>query len=183
MSTNLACNKNDIALAVDSVTREEVKQFRKIHFRDIYPQMDLNKDVLDDSALIFYTRAEDGKINSTARLTVDNPLGFPQEVYLKDYRTLGTKMLELGRFIIKDRNKGLEKAYYRAFYKTARALQCSTIVMSMQPHHVAFHKRMVGLRVLAEGTVSYGGPFSLACVVWELDKTTPRFFKWLGEQL
>ncbi|BCD99786.1 N-acyl amino acid synthase FeeM domain-containing protein [Marinagarivorans cellulosilyticus] len=183
MSKNTGCNKSEISVVVDDHVREEIKQFRKINLGGIYPHMDLDNDVLDGSALTFYTRANNGEINSTARLTVDNPYGFPQEAYLAEYRARGVRMMELGRFIIKERHQGLEKTYYRTFYNVARNLQCNAIVMSMQPHHVAFHKRMVGLRVLAENTVSYGGPFSLACVVWELDATTPKFFKWLGEQL
>lgn len=183
MSKNTELNKNEIALVVDGETRAEVKRFRKEHFKSIYPLMDLDNDVLDDSALTFYTRDCHGEIDSTARLTADGPMGFPQEAYLQEYRERGVRMMELGRFIIKNRSRGLEKSYYRSFFRVARSLQCDAIVMSMQPHHIGFHQRMVGLRVLAENTVSYGGPFSLACVIWELDSTTPKFFNWLGEQL
>lgn len=183
MSKHTEHNSNEIGLVVDGKTREEVTHFRKAHFTSIYPLMDLDNDVLDRSALTFYTRGQGGEIDSTARLTADNPLGFPQEAYLGDYREKGARMMELGRFIIKDHDKGLAKTYYRTFYSVARSLQCDVIVMSMQPHHIAFHKRMVSLRVLAENTVSYGGPYSLACVVWELGATGPKFFDWLGDAL
>jgi len=174
---------NCIGIAVESKTMEEIKRFRKMHYKDIYPDMDLENDVLDDSALTLYTRDQHGHINSTARLSVDGPYGFPQDRYLTEYRETGAHLMELGRFIINEGNLGLLKDYYRAFFSIAQSLEIHAIVMSMQPHHVSFHQKLIGAHVIAEDTETYGGPYSLACVVWEIKATSQKFFTWIGAEL
>ena len=174
---------NYIGIVIDSKTREEVKRFRKKHYRKIYPEMDLDNDVLDDSALTLYTRDKNGDISSTARLSVDGPCGLPQDYYLTEYRKKGARLMELGRFIIDDGNLELLKDYYRAFFSIAHNLQRDAIVMSMQPNHISFHQKLIGVRVIAENTETYGGPYSLACVVWEIKATSRKFFTWIGRGL
>ncbi len=172
---------NHIGIVIEINTREEVKHFRKLHYRDIYPDMNLDNDVLDDIALTLYTRNEIGLINSTARLSVDGPPGLPQDLYLEKYREQGASLMELGRFIIDRGNMKLLKSYYSTFYSVAQSLQIDAIVMSMQPRHIRFHQKLIGIRVVAEDTENYGGPYSLACVVWEVKQTSSNFFQWLGE--
>jgi len=174
---------NHIGIAIGSKSMEEIKRFRKSRYKDIYPDMDLDNDVLDDSALTLYTKDENGQVNSTARLSVDGPYGLPQDQYLTEYRDKGARLMELGRFIINEGNLGLLKEYYRAFFSIARNLQRDVIVMSMQPHHIGFHKKLIGVRVIAEDTETYGGPYSLACVVWEIKATSRKFFTWIGGEL
>ena len=174
---------DNLGVVIDSKTREEVRQFRKTHYRYIYPDMDLDNDPLDDNALTLYTRNTEDHVDSTARLGLDRPLGFPQERYLKEYRKKGTRLIELGRFIIDEGNLILLKSYYRGFYSLALNLQCDAIVMSMQPRHIRFHQRLTGLQIIAKDTESYGGPHSLACVIWEINATLPKFFEWIGEEL
>ncbi len=174
---------NLIGIAVESKTMEEIKRFRKMHYKDIYPDMDLENDVLDDSALTLYTRDKNGHINSTVRLCVDGPYGFPQDRYLTEYRETGVRLMELGRFIINEGNLELLKDYYRAFFSIAKNLQSDAIVMSMQPSHISFHQKLIGVDVIAEDTETYGGPYSLACVVWELKATSQKFFTWIGREL
>ncbi len=174
---------NHIGIAIDRKTMEEIKHFRKIHYEDIFPDMDLDNDLLDDSALTLYTRDQHGHINSTARLSVDGPYGFPQDRYLMEYREAGAHLMELGRFIINEGNLGLLKDYYRAFFSIAQSLQCDAIVMSMQPNHISFHQKLMGIHVIAEDTETYGGPFSLACVIWEIKATSRKFLTWIGREL
>ena len=174
---------NYIGIVIDSKTREEVKRFRKKHYKEIYPDMDLDNDVLDDSALTLYTRDKIGRVSSTARLSVDGSYGLPQDRYLTEYRERGVRLMELGRFIINEGNLGLLKDYYRAFFSIAQNLQSDVIVMSMQPHHISFHQKLMGVHVIAENTETYGGPYSLACVVWELNATSRKFFTWIGRGL
>lgn len=175
---------NHMELAVESETIEEIKRFRKVHYKDIYPNMDLDNDVLDECALTLYTRDSSGQISSTARLSVDGPYGLPQDPYLAEYRESGACLMELGRFLINKGNPGLAKDYYRTFFSIAHNLQMDAIVMSMQPNHIGFHQKLMGMgiRVIAEDTETYGGPYSLACVVWEIKATSPRFFSWIGRE-
>lgn len=171
----------DIGIAIDSVTREEIRRLRKKYYRDIYPDMDLDNDQLDLSAITLYTRNLKGEVNSTARLTVDGPVGFPQEQCLKQYRNEGKHLMELGRFVIADSGLNLLKTYYQAFYSIARNLQIDSIVMSMKPKDIAFHQRLLNVNVISRDTgITYGGPISLACVVWDLARTSDKFFDWLG---
>lgn len=174
---------NLIGIAIGSKTMAEIKHFRMIHYRDIFPDMDLENDVLDGSSLTLYTRDKNGHINSTARLSVDGPYGFPQDRYLTEYRETGVRLMELGRFIINEGNLELLKDYYRAFFSIAQNLQSDAIVMSMQPNHISFHQKLIGVDVIAEDTESYGGPYSLACVVWEIKATSQKFFTWIGREL
>ena len=172
---------SDIGIAIDSKTRQAIKCFRKTHYRDIYPDMDLDNDVLDESALTLYTRNEKGNVNSTARLTVDGgSVDLPQEQFLGEYRKAGLNLMELGRFIIQDGNLELLKSYYRAFHRVASNLQCDAIVMSMKHKDVRLHQRLIGLRVIAENTETYGGPYSLDVVIWDIKATDPKFFEWIG---
>ncbi len=171
-----------IGIAVESKTMAEIKRFRKMHYKDIYPDMDLDNDELDDSALTLYARDKKGNINSTARLSVDGPYGLPQDRYLAEYRETNARLMELGRFIINEGNLELLKDYYRAFFSIAQNLQSDAIVMSMQPNHISFHQKLIGVHVIAEDTETYGGPYSLACVVWEIKTTSWKFFTWIGRE-
>ncbi len=181
-SENKTQRNGIIGIAVENKTMEEIKRFRKMHYKDIFPDMDLDNDLLDDSALTLYTRDKNGDINSTARLSVDGPYGFPQDRYLAEYREMGARLMELGRFIINEGDLGLLKDYYRAFFSIAQSLRCDAIVMSMQPNHIGFHQKLIGVHVIAEDTETYGGPHSLACVVWEIKETSPKFFTWIGRE-
>lgn len=172
---------SDICISVDSPTLNEIRKLRKKEYRDIYPTMDLDNDVLDESALTLYTRNNRGEINSTARLAVDGPHGFPEDDFLEDYREQGKRMVEWGRFIIVGHDRKLLRSYYRTVFNLALNLNVDAIVMAMKPKDIKLHKRLVGLKTICPDMgINYGGPHSLACVVWEIEKTKKRFFKWIG---
>lgn len=172
----------DIRVVTDQRTLQEVRDLRKYKYRYVYPDMDLDNDVLDSQALILYTRNTHGRVDSTARLSVDGLHEFPESQYLEEYRSNGYRMMEWGRFAILNQNRKLLKSYYRAVYHLATQLNYDAVIMAMKPRNIAMHQSLIGLRILEEDTkVTYGGPHSLACVSWELDSTKERFFKWIQE--
>jgi hypothetical protein len=170
----------DICVSTDITTLREIRLLRKCEYKKIYPKMDLDNDSLDNSAIILYTRNKKGQITSTARLAF-GPDGFCEEEYLREYRKQGKRLMEFGRFVIKKGNGPLLRAYYSSILTLASNLRYDAIVMAMQPRHIEFHRRVVGVKVVEPDMgITFGGPCRLACVVWEIEATKPIFFKWLG---
>ncbi len=172
----------DVRIAIDSVTLGEIKMLRKRRYRNIYPSMDLDGDALDQHAITLFTRNEAGRINSTARLGVGGPVGLPEDKFLDEYRATGKKLIEWGRFIIEEGDIVLLKRYYEAVFTISTQLGFDSVVMAMKPKDISLHRRLIGVKVIKDDMkITYGGPFSLACVVWELDETKPTFFKWINK--
>jgi len=174
-------HQSEISLALDAATVDEIRVFRKREYQPVYPMMDLDNDVLDQQAIILYSRDASGNINSTARLSFDGPRPLPQEQFLRAYRELGVRVIELGRFISKHGGLQLLKNYYRAFYSIAQRAGCDVIVMAMQPGHIRFHQKKMGLKILKlETGVTYGSKHNLACVAWEINNTQDEFHRWIA---
>ncbi len=171
---------SDIRVAIDVQTLDEIKALRKKHYREIYPDMELDNDELDQHGLVLYTRDSTGAIVSTARLAHDGPDGLPEEQHLRAHRARGIRLVEWGRFIIASKEPALLQRYYQSVYTLSVNMGFDAIVMAMKPKDVSLHQRLMGLEVVAEDTgVTYGGPYSLACVIWDLTSTKPQFFEWL----
>ena len=171
---------SDIRVAIDFQTFEEIKALRKVRYRNIYPDMDLDNDELDQHGLVLYTRDNSGAIVSTARLAHDGPNGLPEEQHLQAHRARGIRLVEWGRFIIATKEPALLQRYYQTVYTLSVNLGFDAIVMAMKPKDVSLHQRLMGVEVVSEDTgVTYGGPHSLACVIWNLTSTKPQFFDWL----
>ncbi|MBU0499552.1 MAG: hypothetical protein KJ558_06895 [Gammaproteobacteria bacterium] len=163
----------------------EVRALRAAEYKAIYPSIDVYADDYDDTAIVFYTRDSQGQVNSTARLAIDGPLGLPEDSYfppeVAEFRRQGKRLEELGRFVIRNGSPSLLKAYYSAFYRTAVTLKADFVLMAMKPKDVTLHQRLMGARLLSPDIgASYGGPYSLACVAWEIAQTKPGFFDWVG---
>ena len=174
--------KGDICVAVDATTFEEIRQLRKHAYRTIYPTMDLDNDLLDGNAITLYTRNAFGRLNSTARLALDGPRGLPEDRFLSKYRAGKKRLIEWGRFIINEGNTGLLKKYYESVFRISSQLDCDSIIMAMKPKDIAFHKRLIGVKVIAQDMeITYGGPYRLACVAWEITNTKQTFFNWIGK--
>lgn len=173
----------DICIAIDAVTFDEVRCLRKDAYKDIYPEMDLDNDMLDNHAITLYTRNERGEMNSTARLTLDGPGGLPEDQFLSSYRKEKKRLIEWGRFIIVDGNISLLKKYYESVFSIATNLNCDSIVMAMKPKDIPFHERLTGVNIVKKDMkITYGGPYSLACVVWDITDTKDAFFNWIGAE-
>lgn len=163
----------------------EVRELRAARYRSIYPSIDVHADPYDETAVILFSRDGQGLVNGSARLVMDRELGLPEDAYfppkVTEYRQSGLALMELGRFVIRGGGASLLKTYYRGFYEVATALGVDVILMAMKPKDVALHRHLMGAELLAENMgVSYGGPYSLACVAWNLARTHTRFFDWIG---
>jgi len=170
----------DLYVVTDSKTMDKIRLLRKKHYKSVYPTMDLDNDTLDEQGLILFSRDQTGEINSTARLTVDGEQTLPEEDFLHQYRQSGFRIMEWGRFIIVDGNLDLLKSYYEAVYVLGSRLGMDAVVMAMKPKDLSFHKRLLGIDIIEQDMgITYGGPHSLACVVWQLKKTKPFFFNWI----
>lgn len=174
-----------LRMVTDHEELYEVRELRAAEYKAVYPSIDVHADDFDDAAIVFYTRDGQGQVNSTARLVIDGPLGLPEDRFfppeVAEYRREGKRLEELGRFIIRDGNRSLLKTYYQTFYLVSEALKVDVVLMAMKPKDVALHQRVMGARLLSPNIgVSYGGPYSLACVAWEIAQTKPRFFDWVG---
>ena len=162
--------------------------FRKNEYSKRYKEInEFRNDPFDDNAAIIYTEDANKNITSTGRLTFDSVSGLPEnDVFpeaVNEYRTQGLNLVELGRFIITNSNMALLKAYYEAFYTVSMVNNVHFIMMVMRQKDVAFHQHMMGAELLSDDVgISFGSQHAFACVAWEIEKTSPRFFKWLGRQ-
>ena len=171
-----------LQLAVSGTELDEIIKLRKSSYASVYPSMDLDNDVLDEQAIILFTRNGAGGIDSTARLSLEGRHPLPEHEYLAEYHEKGRKLMEWGRFVIENHERRLLKAYYRAVYTLGMHLWIDAVIMAMKPRNISMHQSLMGLRILAADTgVTYGGKHSLACVSWELSSTQPEFFKWIQE--
>jgi hypothetical protein len=175
----LTIKNDDICLVINDWTWPEVKELRKAGLSEIYPDMDLENDFYDRYGLTLYKRADDGILKFTVRLTFDGPFGLPESEFIKPLKEKGLRFIELGRLVITTKNINDLKLLYRSCYQVALATGHNAIVMAMKPKDIAFHKRLMGVKVVCEDMkVNYGGPYSLACVVWDLENTNERFYRW-----
>lgn len=165
-----------------------VWNFRKHEYKTFFKDIDVfENDPYDNDALIFYTEDLQNNITSTGRLTFDGFTGLPQDpvfpAEVDEYRHRRLRLVELGRFIILEKNLTLLKAYYEAFYTISIAHNIHTIMMAMRQKDISFHKHMMGAKVLSNDMgITFGSKHTFACVAWEIEKTKPKFFKWLGHQ-
>jgi len=173
-----------VSFVNDESTLDRVRDLRKRTLGNVYPDMDLDNDPLDSQALILYTENGLGEVNSTARLSFDGDLPLPEEDFLSEYRSKNWRLCEWGRFAIEDGGRSLLKTYYHSIYLIASRMQCDAIVMAMKPKDIELHQRIIGLRIAEQNMqITYGGMHSLACVLWVLKDTKPRFYKWLGVEM
>lgn len=163
-------------------------KYRENEYNKLYKEIDdFKDDPFDKDASIIYTEDEKHNITSTGRLTFDSKLGLPEDpvfpTTVNEYRKNGLKIVELGRFIIGNSNLTLLKAYYEAFYSISARNNVHAIVMILRQKDVAFHKHLMGAKLLSKDVgISFGSNHSFACVAWEIEKTKPKFFKWIGKQ-
>lgn len=174
-----------IANSVDELA--DIATLRRSYYQKLFPQIhDFESDIFDQQSVVLFSRDSAGKIDCTARLACDGPLGLPEDKWfpptISKLRESGCHLMELGRFIIDRDDPSCLKNYYRAFYSIAQFLRMDYIVMAMQPRHVAFHRKLIGAQVVNESLgLTYGGDVELVCVLWRLSETNARLFKWIGD--
>lgn len=179
------CLLSPLQVVTNQQELNEVRELRAAEYKIIYPSIDVHNDNYDYSAIIFYARDQLGEVSSTARLVVDGEEGLPEDSYfppeVSEYRRQRKRLMEFGRFVIHEGTYQLLKAYYRAFYDTAKQLKTDIILIAVKPKDIDFHLRLTGAKLLSTDIgVTYGGENSLACVAWEIENTAARFFDWVG---
>jgi len=173
-----------IKLVQTSTDLYDVRELWKETYVKLFPGIKgFHKDPFDAHSHILYTKDEQYRTVSSARLVVDSPLGLPEDTHfppeVEMYREMGMKLMEYGRFIIQEDNPSILKAYYKAVYQVAIAEKVDVIMMAMKPNHVAFHRNLIGAYLLADDMkLTYGGKNKLAALAWEVKNTKERFFRW-----
>lgn len=164
----------------------EIYELWKKTYRSIYPNFKLSRqDSYNEKSYILYTRNTDNIINSSARLAIDGSLGLPEDSYFPTevdmYRQRGYKLMEFGRFIIRNGNLELLKAYYKSVYQVAESEAIDVVLMAMKQKDVAFHRNLLGAYLLSHDIkIPHGGKDKMSCVSWEIKNTKERFFHWVG---
>ncbi|MEZ5480477.1 MAG: hypothetical protein R3E95_24245, partial [Thiolinea sp.] len=160
--------------------------FRRTEYRKLYHNIEIaSHDPFDRHAHILFAEDQHGEINSTARLVLDSEIGLPEDrlfpPLVDQYRQEGKRLMEIGRFIIRDGNMALLKKYYQAFYQVARSCDIDYVVIVMRHKDLEFHRKLFGIDVLVERLgESFGSQLTFMCAGWNLDNTRPAFFKWVA---
>jgi len=172
-------------LAQTPENMEEAYELWQEEYGKVYPQYVVNRDdPFNAQSHILVIVDETGAIVTSARLTKDSSLKFPDEkffpVEINMYRELGMKLMEGGRLI----NRGslsFLKLLYKSVYLTAKAEKVEVIIILIKEKDVAFHRNLLGAYLLADGIeAGNGGEYKMACMSWELNQTKERFFSWVG---
>ena len=177
-----------LKIAKTQADMARVINFRRKIFSVGYPDLkNYRNDPHDAFSIIMYAENAHGDITSTARLIFDNPLGFPADDYahaaLNKHRHKGLKIVEAGRLAISEEGKKNHEIalYYEAFYTIPVENKIDFVVVVINENHVKFYCNRLGAKVLATNIENMNGSgLTFACVEWCLEKTSDRFFKWIG---
>lgn len=160
--------------------------FIKTQYETFFPAIAASKEAhYINNCFVFYTEDELGNITSTASLLIDNATGFSEEQLfkadIKQYRQRGLKCLQIGRFVINKNNENTcAKDYFKLFYQFSKRLKYDVVVGMIKQKDMAFHQRLLGVKVLCDNThIDFGGEHFFGTAAWELDHLKSRFFKWI----
>lgn len=158
-----------------------IYQLCKNSYQTVYPKHKVYRDdPYDMQAYICYAKGKDDEITSTARFTLDSPIGLPTEKFFPPevdmYRQLGHKLMEVGRFSSSEKCINLVKAYYSAVYHVAKAENVDVIIIVVKDKDVAMHHNLLGAYLLSDDlNIDNGGKYKMSCVAWEVKHTKQRF--------
>jgi len=162
----------------------EIWSLRHETYRKMYPNVIVNKhDKYDKESCIIFTRNNEGKISSTARIAYNGQKGIPEQQLIpniiKQYEEEGIIFAELGRFVINDDARGVLKNYFRAFYHCGLESEIDLYLMFVRQKWISFYQQFMDATIISdlEG-VTFGSQSNYACMTWNLAKTKPDFFKW-----
>lgn len=180
-----SCLSPRLKFAQSATTIHQVITFRKDIWKKLYPNIDiLENDPFNKYAYIIYSDNAQNKINSTVSLIFDSVQGLPHNklfpFVVNDYRKSGKKLMEVGRFVI-EKEQNVLKDYYQAIYKISIKKNIDIILMIIQQKHISFYQRMIGIDILSEDIgENFGCNSSFMCVAWNIEKTKPKFLKWIS---
>lgn len=158
-------------------------QFRQQEYGKIYPSVNVvTDDPFNQHAYVLYSCDTSGDIKSTASFIVDSELGLPEDKLfppeVAQYRQGRKRLMEIGRFVIRDQ-QNLLKSYYKAAYEVAIRKGVDIILMVIRQKDIGFHQKLIGTQVLREDIgETFGSSHRFSCLSWELANTRPAFFKW-----
>lgn len=167
-------------------SEEEVSkacQFRKHEYGKIYPAVNVvTNDPFNEQAYVLYSCDTAGIIKSTASFIVDSHLGLPEDKLfppqVDSYRRSKKRLMEIGRFVIRDQ-QNLVRSYYKAAYEVAVRRGIDIILMVIRQKDIRFHQKLIGTEVLSEDIgENFGSSHSFSCLSWDIATTKPAFFKW-----
>lgn len=167
-------------------SQEEVAQaclLRKKEYGKLYPSVQVAADdPFHKHAYVVYSCDDAGEVKSTASFIVDSELGLPEDRLfppeVDHYRKNHQRLMEIGRFVIRDK-QNLVKQYYRAAYEVALRKGIDIILIVIRQQHIPLHRKLIGARLLAEDVgESFGSDYKFCCLSWEIANTKPAFFEW-----
>ena len=180
--------KLDAPMKILAQTSENMKEVSKLwqeEYEKTYPKYTVKQeDPFNSQSHIIVARDKNGAIITSARLTKDSHIRFPDEEFLpveiNMYREQGMKLMEGGRLI----NRGslsFLKLLYKSVYVTTKAEKVEAIIILIKEKDVAFHRNILGAHLLVDDIeADNGGKHKMACMSWELNHTKERFFNWVG---
>lgn len=175
-----------IHIVQDRTSYREVTEFRERQYARHFDAVpNLRNDPFDRRAVIYYSRASDGTIASTARLAFEGPEGLPEENLVSEClasrRRQGLKMAELGRMISKHHSfKGMLDIY-RLVYFTALLYCIDGIVLVVKQKQIRLYTEHLGAELLVENTgETFGSDAFFAALVWDIANTKQAFIRRIG---
>lgn len=158
-------------------------QLRRQEYSKLYPSVHVSiDDPFNEHAYVVYSCDTVGEVSSTASFIVDSDMGLPEDRLfppeVSQYRNNRKRLMEIGRFVIRDQ-QSLVKQYYRAAYEVAVRKSIDIILIVIRQQHIPLHRKLIGARLLAEDVgESFGSDYKFCCLAWEIAATKPGFFQW-----
>lgn len=183
-STTIApCLPAPLRLARSEAELANACQLRKQEYSKLYPSVQVSTDdPFHEHAYVVYSCDDEGEVRSTASFIVDSDIGLPEDrlfpAEVSQYRKSRKRLMEIGRFVIRDQ-QSLVKQYYRAAYEVAVRKGIDIILIVIRQQHIPLHRKLIGARLLAEDVgESFGSNYTFCCLAWAIQETKPEFFKW-----
>ena len=185
-TSNIAsCLPSPLKFVTSDVDLSRVTDFRKEGYKDCLPSIKVAKnDPFNEHAYVIYSADSQDKVSSTASFILDSEKGLPEEKLfppiVNEYRKSGKKLMEIGRFVIEEKNSLLQH-YYKAVYEISNREKVDIVLMIIRQKNIPFHQRMIGVDVLSEDVnENFGSEHCFACVAWDIAKTKKRFSRWVA---
>lgn len=177
------CLPLPLRLAESEAEVSKACQLRQQEYSKLYPAVQVSADdPFHQHAYVVYSCDDAGEVKSTASFILDSDLGLPEDRLfppeVAQYRQSRKRLMEIGRFVIRD-EQSLVKQYYRAAYEVAVRKGIDIILIVIRQQHIPLHRKLIGARLLAEDVgESFGSAYKFCCLGWEIANTKPAFFKW-----
>lgn len=174
-------------LELNKSNLDKITNFWITSYKGFYPNYKINyDDPINNNSHIIYTSNQKNIIQSSARLTLDGPLGLPAEnnlpSHINEYRNDSLKVSEFGRLINTTADQSLVRNYYKHIYKIAQLEDIDVVVLIIPEKKIKFHKNIIGAKLLITDTqIDTGGKYNMACMAWHVKETSNTFYQWINK--